>query len=292
MVGNAIFVFLLTHFGLRAAYLLLRFVTIYFIPFAPRATRSLYSFYRKRMGFGVVKSWIGIYRNYNQIGEAIIDKVALLSGVVTDFSFAVEGDEHLDTAVKGKKGVLLLSGHMGNWEIAGQMLSTLSHALPVTVLLYQVDHDRVQSFMDKNGAEARSFSIIPVKDGTMDHIFPMSQKLSEGGAVCFHIDRYFPGSKTVIASLLDAPVKLPAGPYLLAAQFDVPILFVFAVKTGYKKYRVILSEPTVIKRIRDKEKQEQEVQNGAADFSNRLENIIKEYPYQWFNYYDFWKESK
>jgi len=120
----------------------------------------------------------------------------------------------------------------------------------------------------------------------------MSQKLTEGGVVCFHIDRYFPGSKTVTASLLDAPVQLPAGPYLLAAQFSVPILFVFAVKTGYKKYRVKLSKPTVVKRVRDKDKQEIEVQNAALNFSSQLEDIIKSYPYQWFNYYDFWKEAE
>lgn len=290
VIGNAIFLFLLKRFGLRPAYFLLRFVSFYFIPFAPRATRSIYQFYRLHLKYGVLKSCIAVYRNYNQLGESILDKVALLSGAETDFSFSVDGQEHLEF-LTNQNGGLLLSGHVGNWEMAGQLLSSLSSSLPVSILLYQADHDRVQSFLDKSVDEARSFSIIPIKEGSMEHIFAMSQRLSEGGLLCFHIDRAIQDSKKVDSILLGSPIELPAGPYHLAAQFGVPIVFVFALKNGYKNYQIYLSEPVTVLRSRDKAVQAEEIEKAAFIFSSLLEKVIKKHPYQWFNYFDFWKKS-
>ncbi len=292
VLGNAIFVFLIRHFGLSPAYLLLRFVTLYFIPFAPGATKALYRFYRQKMHYSRLKSFVGIYKNYNMFGEAILDKIALLSGVDTNFQFTVEGDEHLTEIVKQGNGGLLLSAHVGNWEMAGQMLGLLSETTPVSILLYQIDHDRVRRFIDDTVQNKRSFTIIPIKKNSMDHVFSMSRMLSDGGLVCFHIDRYIPGSQTVTASLFGSPVRLPAGPYYLAAQFGVPIIFVFTVKTGRKKYHTFVSRSHTISRVRDKQKQKELAEQAAAIFAEQMESVVKRYPYQWFNYYDFWADEQ
>lgn len=75
-LGYKIFIFILKSLGLRATYLLLFFVAFYFIPFAPKSTKSSYRFFRNRMGWGRFSSCIGVYKNYFLFGKSLLDKIA------------------------------------------------------------------------------------------------------------------------------------------------------------------------------------------------------------------------
>ncbi len=115
--GFRIFVWVLKTAGLKAAYLLLTPVAFYFFIFSGKAFSHQYYFFRKRLGFSAIRSWINIYKNYYWFGQTIIDKVFLLSGNAQAFRFDFDGEEHLRQMVEQNKGGLLLSAHIGNWEM-------------------------------------------------------------------------------------------------------------------------------------------------------------------------------
>src|SRR4028119_1102956 len=124
--GYRVFVWILKNFGVFPAYALLRFVSLYYVLFSLKTTRVVYDYFHKKLGYGVWGSLIRIYRNYYLLGQTIIDKVVVMSGIPNKFTFDFEGEENLHEIVRLKKGGLLISAHLGNWEIAGHLLQRLN----------------------------------------------------------------------------------------------------------------------------------------------------------------------
>jgi predicted LPLAT superfamily acyltransferase len=92
------------------------------------------------------------------------------------------------------------------------------------------------------------------------------------------------GNKTLSADFLGQPARFPMGPFLLAAKFKVPVSFVFAVKESKLHYHFFASP---VKEYSDADKQAV-MRSMLDEYVNEMENKLRAYPEQWFNYYDFW----
>jgi len=79
------------------------------------------------------------------LGQTILDKVALMSGVKTNFKVIHEGGENLDKMSAGGKGGILLSAHVGNWDVAGQLLNRLD--TKINILMYENEHEEIKKFL-------------------------------------------------------------------------------------------------------------------------------------------------
>jgi len=120
-LGYRIFVSILKIGGVKPAYLLLRVVTLYYLLFSHKSTRSIFDYFRKRHNYGVVKSIFKVYQNYNLLGQSLIDKVVIMSGIPNKFTFNFDGIENLRQIAELKEGGLLLTAHIGNWETASHL---------------------------------------------------------------------------------------------------------------------------------------------------------------------------
>ena len=125
VLGYRIFVFCIKKFGVRAAYFLLYFVAFYFCFFSREGTRSIYYYFRRRRGFNGLKSVLSIYKSYYTFGQTIIDKVAISACLRDKFSYDFDGVDKLSQVLAEKKGGLLISAHVGNFEIAQFFLNEL-----------------------------------------------------------------------------------------------------------------------------------------------------------------------
>jgi predicted LPLAT superfamily acyltransferase len=101
-----------------------------------------------------------------------------------------------------------------------------------------------------------------------------------------HADRFLEGNKTITMPFLGQDAKFPAGPFMLAATFRVPVSLVFACKESNTHYHLYATRPREYNGRR-----RQGVELAAQDFVEEMEAIVKKYPEQWFNYYDFWDSS-
>src|SRR5690606_15509892 len=115
--GYAAFVWLIKHAGIRSAYRLLFFVALYYRFFVKQATQPLKDLYQDKLGFSKRKTRALIRRNITLFGQTLIDKIAILSGIPVNFSFEHEGIKHIRQLVADGKGGILLSAHLGNWEV-------------------------------------------------------------------------------------------------------------------------------------------------------------------------------
>lgn len=286
LIGHKIFVFILNAFGLRIAYFFLRFVSFYFFVFA-KSTKTCLKYFREIHGYKGLKAYRATYQNYFLFGQILLDKVALLSGVKTHFTSEHEGHtENLRAVTSTTKGRILLSAHIGNWEIAGQRLKVLNTKF--NVLMYDNEAEKMKQYMSKVMGK-KSFNIIAIKDGDMGHLIELHKAFANNELVVMHGDRFLPGAATIEKTFMGKKAKFPAGPFIMAAKFGVPITLVFAVKETKTHYHFFALKPIEVKRTRTKVELDKAVEELSDKYVNELEKMLKRYPTQWFNFYNFWQ---
>jgi predicted LPLAT superfamily acyltransferase len=285
LTGHKIFVFILKTFGLRIAYFFLRIVAFYYFLFA-KSTRTNLRYFREIHGYKGFKAYKASYLNYFMFGQVLLDKVAMLSGTYNNFKIEHEGhEEHLKHLRHGEKGSILLSAHIGNWEIAGQKLEKLQTRF--NVLMYDNEISQMKNYMTKI-MEGRKFNIIPIRDGDMSHLVELHKVFKNGELLVMHGDRFLPGSETITKDFLGKPAKFPAGPFIMASKFGVPITAVFSMKDGRDQYHFYAKKAIEVKRARSREELTAAINEASDIYVKYLEEMVNKYPLQWFNFYDFW----
>ncbi len=283
--GYWFFIFLLRTFGLGLAYLFLRIIVIYFVIFAPSASKSQYNYFREIHHYSAWKSFISLVKNYYIFGQVILDKVALMSGVKTNFSYNFDGEEYLHQLAKEKKGALLVGAHFGNWEIAGQLLHRID--TKVHIIMLDAEHEKIKKLIAKNTGE-RNFNIIPIKKD-LSHLELIKSAFEKHEFVAMHGDRFLDGAKSFSCSFMGKTADFPTGPFYMAMKYSIPITFVSAAKETDKHYHFFATKPMIFKNYGKPKARDEEIRKIMKLYISNLENLLKKYPLQWFNYYNFWK---
>ncbi len=278
-LGYLIFVQLLKIGGLKSAYALLQFVKLYYIWFANDATRALSKLYMDKLGYTKKQTRKLIQQNIEIFGQTIIDRIATMSHIKTPLTVSRDGEQYLNEIAHNGKGGILVSAHLGNYEMAAQLLQR--YESKVNIIMYDGEGQQLKEYLDKVSGE-KSFNIIFIKDD-MSHVYEMSAALARNELLCIHADRYLEGSRTISHTFLGEEAKFPLGPFALASKLKSPVCFVFALKQSKYHYHFLGYPPKIY---------EGRGLSGAElmleDYVALLEENVKRSPEQWFNYYDFW----
>ena len=282
--GYEIFIFLIRHFGVKTAYLLLLLVSLYFIPAAPASTVSIWRYARRILGYGRCRSALFIFRNYYSFGQSIIDRVAVSSGLAGRFQYRFEGRDVLQDALKSGKGTVIIGAHFGNWAAGEHFFREYRQKL--NLVMFDNEHSDIKEVLEKNRDPLSSFKIIPVNKDGLEHVFLITEALNRGELVCFLGDRYVNDEKLLEHSLMGRSAKFPPGPFILASRLNVPAVFYFATRERRMTYRfrfVRVEVPNMKKNA----------ENAVLEqFAGTLEEEMRRHPEQWYNYYDFWDLGK
>ena len=279
--GYRIFVFFIRNFGLGSAYFILYFVAAYYYFFSINSTKSIYYYYHNRLGYSKIKSLCCIYRSYYIFGQTIIDKVAISCGLSDKFSYNFDGIDNIKKLVDQKKGGILLSSHVGNFEMSQFIFNELNENNTINFLTRDTEHQGIKKYLESVTSKSR-IKFILVSDN-LSHIFEIEAALSRNEIICMTGDRYIKNSKYLTQKLLNKKARFPAGPFHLASKFKVPLLFVYVMKKNNLHYHLYARKPNLIK-------------NDAMEllelYVKNLEWILSKYPLQWFNYFNFWNTFK
>jgi predicted LPLAT superfamily acyltransferase len=282
VLGYKIFVWVLKYPGLLFAYTLLVFVVTYFIFTSRKAVGATYDFYRNTMHYNIPRSALAVWGNYFIFGQILLDKIAMLAGFQHRFTFNFEGEDYLRQM---KDGGLLISAHVGNWEIAGQLLNRLEKK--INIILFDTEHRRIKGYLSDVYTN-RNVHFIVIRDD-YSHLQEIRDAFANGEIVAMHGDRYIEGNKTIILDFFDKPAAFPIGPVNMAARFNVPVSFVFAVKEKLRHYHFFATPLLHVTFTRNPLKREETLLSAIRVYVGKFEEIVRRYPLQWFNYYDFWK---
>jgi len=282
LAGYRIFVGVLKTAGVGPAYLLLRFVALYYLVFSFKSTKHTFSYFHKRLGYGSVKSWFKVYENYNLLGQSIIDKVVVMAGIKNKLTFELDGINNLHEIAALKKGGLLLTAHIGNWEAASHLLTDIDAR--INIVTFDGENSGIKNYLESVTGKS-SINFIPIKED-MSHIFKISEAFLENELVCMPADRFVEGAKTIGVKFLGEDASFPIGPFMLAAKFKVPVSFVYGMKESTYHYHFFGSK-LIDYTDMDMEAASERI---LRDFVDSMENKVKKYPEQWYNYYNFWQQ--
>jgi predicted LPLAT superfamily acyltransferase len=283
LLGYKIFVTLLKNFGLKPAYFILRFVALYFFIFSPASFRNIYQVYRHRLKFGFFKSILFVYRNYFIFGQVLLDKTATLAGFRSKFTFDFDGEEYLREMTAGNSGCLLISAHLGNFEMAGHMLERLEAR--VNIIMLDAEYQRIKNYL--SSITQKSFHVIAIREDNA-HVYEINTALENKEILCIHGDRFLEGSKTLEIDFFGEKARFPTGPFYLAMKYGIPVSFVFAMKEGKSHYHFYATPPKSYLQQGNQVKRDEMLKTIIQDYIGHVEQKLSQYPEQWFNYYNFW----
>jgi predicted LPLAT superfamily acyltransferase len=282
VLGYKIFVWSIKHLGLNFAYFLLFFVTAYFVFASKKAFRSIFYFFHIRLEQSRVKSIINIFRNYYLLGQGLIDKTAVLAGLKDKFNFILEGKENLSQM---RNGGILISGHIGNWEVGGKALDFLDKK--VSLVIMDEEGTAIKDYISEILTDRNVYFIKIGND--FSHLFKIKQALENKEIISFLGDRFIDGNQTMKVDFLGEPALFPMGPWHMASYFNVPVSYVFAVKEARRQYRFYATPLMTIPSAKNPKERSAIIVDSLKEFVSEFERMTRKYPLQWHNYYDFWK---
>ena len=200
---------------------------------------------------------------------------ALLVESVVGFSRLVEGRQ------KGK-GVLLVTAHLGNWEVGGLMLAEVKQ--PIHVVLVPDLFPGVERIRRRMHARA-GVTEIPV-DRTFLPTLAVLRALDRNEIVAMQGDRDFDNTG-VSMPFFGREAFFPRGPFRVAMSTGAVVLPAFIVGVPGGRYRAIIEEPLPIEEKGDRDAA---LRENIARYIAVLERYIRTYPEQWYCFYPFWDD--
>ena len=272
---------ILRHVDVRVLY---AFVDIFVIPvclLTMASRRTAYRYFRKRHGYGRVRSAWATYVNHCKFGAAVVDKFAMFAG--KKFDIKVEGYENFAALEKREEGFVQLSSHIGNFEIAGFTMK--SERKTIHALVFGGEKASVMTQRNRLLSQ-HNIVLVPTRDD-MSHIFALNNALADGHIVTMPADRIVGSTKSVEVNILGAKANLPVGPFLTPAMRGLDVLTVNVMKTCARGYTVFISR---LEYDHSAPRNEQ-VKQIAISYAAQIDKMLKMYPTQWYNFFDFWNDD-
>lgn len=248
--------------------------------------RAQYHFFRLRLGKSPIASFFHVYANHFRFGQIIVDRFAAYGG--HRFRFEVDGQELYDNLASAEGGFVQIGSHTGSYELAGYSLKQQQKTLFALVFFgeAQIIMTNRAKLFTPHGVE-----MVPVMSD-MSHIFALNNALRDGHIVSIPGDRIFGSQKVVRCRFFDADADFPVGPFQMALTRDVPVITVFVMKKSLNTYHITVRRLEVEE---DKllttgmQRRQERLQQLAQQYASELESVVRQYPRQWFNYFEFWQ---
>jgi len=182
----------------------------------------------------------------------------------------VRNSHFLEESIAKGKGVILVTGHIGNWELGALFFGR--HGVKINVVTIPEGSERIDSIRDAYRTRQNIHTI--VVDGSPFSSLEIVAALRRGEIVAMLVDRGG-GTDGVPAKFFGADRRFPRGPFVLSRATGAPIVPAFIVRDG-SVYRGEVDPPFVMEKPGD--------EPGARRVSASLERMIRTYPDQWYNF--------
>ena len=274
---------------LPAGYLLVAFAAFWFWLFKPKIRQASDDFlnrvYGPRPWF---VRWRQSYRHLLTFGILLLDRSVELAQTKNNFQVQVPGLQQMRDSLKSDRGVVILTGHFGSPELAVPHIKDLDEARPFNFVIYRDITDKTERFHFDQWNAVKSIHVISSIDALSAGV-QMMAALHRNESVGMRADRAMSG-RTVAVSLLGRRVGMPAGPFTAAVLSRAMVVTAFNLRVGYRRYHMYTSEPRYYE-FSDPCSKQAAIEQAAHDYAAELEKLLRRYPYQWGNFYNFWDDQ-
>lgn len=259
------------------------FTSIFIIPVClllnlNHSRTTAYRYFRQRLGYGCLRASWYTYINHCLFAQVVIDRFAVFAG--KRFKLDIDGYEYFQQLELETKGFVILSSHIGCYEVAGYSL--ISKSKRFNALVFGGEKATVMKGRQEALSE-HNIRMIPVRED-MSHLFIVNEALNNNEIMSMPADRIVGSAKVVKVNFFGETASLPAGPFSVATMNGLDALAVNVMKISAKRYKVYVTRLSYDTQAPRK----QQMQQLANCYVEELERRVRQYPSQWFNFYDFW----
>ena len=205
-----------------------------------------------------------------------------------EFDYDFEGPELLDELAR-KQGAIVLTAHMGSYDLgAGLFAQKFGRGLRM-VRAPEPDTEselHLQESLQRTGDGA-----VKVDHNTGGGLlsFDLLHALRAGEIVSIQGDRVIPGVGQTEGCLFGRKVDLPNGPFILALAAQMPIYPLFIVRSGFRRYTIIVRPPITVTRTLGQ--RDAAIAAAVEQWCDALENVTARHWHQWFAFVPLFARS-
>ena len=289
--GGWLAAWLLLGFSLRGgrglARLLLYPITAYFLLRRSEERRDSRAYLARVLGRPARLA--DIARHIHTFAATVLDRVFLLGGDLRRFDIRVTGLDSLHAALDRRQGVLVFGSHLGSFEVL-RVLGRQRPEQQIRVVLDKAHSPAVTQLLDALNPDIAAAVIDAGQDGPAI-MFEIQKAASEGALVALLVDRTQPGEAATAVPFLGDDAKFPLAPWLLASVLQVPVQLAFGLYRGGNRYDLVF-EPFSDGLAIPRRERAAAVPALIRRYARRLEHHVRDAPFNWFNFYDFWGERE
>ncbi len=225
-------------------------------------------------------SFMNSFKHILSYSLSLVDKLEVY-GNTTKLNFEIE-DKELKEELKDN-GVFFIVTHTGNIELMRNLMMKKNHK-KVNIFMQKSHCEKFNDFINTL-SKTQDISVYPVEEIGIETAIDIKSKLEQGEIVFMSGDRLSAQNtnKCYDATLLGRHVKMPLGTLKFALMMDSSIYMLACLKEKNNKFIVRSS-----KFNRDNSRSDN-LENLQKSFVEFLETITLEYPYQFYNFYDFFE---
>jgi predicted LPLAT superfamily acyltransferase len=276
-------VWIALHLGRPVARAFLMPIAAYFVAFSARATRAASCKYLAKV-LGREPGVLDVYRHYHAFSSVVLDRVFLLGDRFETVDVRVHNFEAVQAAMSAGRGCILLGAHLGSFEVV-RALGRREPAAPANLVMYEENARKLNSVLYAINPELAQ-RVIAL--GKPDSMLKVRDALQRGEFVGMLGDRVVDGEGNVVCDFLGEPARFPSGPLRMAATMRAPVLVMAGLYRGGNRYEVYF-ENLPVSQAPPAGSSDAAIEAAVRDYSARIEHYCRIAPYNWFNFYDFWR---
>lgn len=270
-------------FGRRAGRLVLHGIAAYFVLFAPASRRASRAYLRRVLGRWA--GWRDGYRHVFSFASTIHDRIYLLNDRFDVFDISVTGNQAVLDSLEQRPGALLMGAHLGSFEVL-RAIGRDAKALRVAMLMYEQNARKLNQTLAAINPKAMQ-DIISL--GQMESMLEARDKLDAGYLVGMLADRSLADDTTVPIEFLGEAALFPMGPWRMAAMLKRPVFLMAGVYLGGNRYRLHFEPLADFSQV-ERGGRDAAIRAAMQAYADALARLCREAPYNWFNFFDFWKK--
>ena len=274
--------------GRSASRLVLYGIAAYFLLFAPAARRMSRNYLRRvlKLPSAAAVGWPHLYRHFLSFASAIHDRVFLLNDRFDLFDIRVHDQALIDSIVADGRGVFLVGAHMGSFEVL-RAIGRRQPGLRVAMVMFEENARKINAALNAINPESRQ-DIIAL--GHIDSMIQVHELLAQGTVVGMLADRSLGNDGTRPISFLGDAAELPLGPFRMAAILRRPVIFMTGLYRGGNRYDIHFETLADFSALPPRGRT-LAVEAAMTRYAALLEKYCYSAPYNWFNFFDFWRAS-
>jgi predicted LPLAT superfamily acyltransferase len=264
----------------HVGYAILTPITLYFFVTSRRARVTSRDYLRRVLGRE--PGWGEIYRHCFTYSAANMDRVLFLSDRAEEYEIEIVGLDLIKRLIEEGRGGILLGAHFGSFDA----LRLVGRKSPVAVrpLMHKPIAGTLSLILDELDPKLRK-SVIEI--GSPDVMLQVREALERGEFVGILGDRTPADQRSVLVPFFGDEAPFPAGPIALAATLHAPVVLVYGVRAGRRRYEVgfqLFAEEIFLGRATRSE----DLRHWIGLYAAWLEGMCRRHPYNWFNFHEFW----